>query len=41
MDHCTLWTDLQVIWITILKVLKRADINNDDTATMYPFDGTN
>ena len=40
-DHCTLWTDLQVIWITILKVLKRADINNDDTATMYPFDGTN
>ena len=40
-DHCTLWTDIKVIWITILKVLKRADINNDATATMYPFDGTN
>ena len=40
-DHCTLWTDIKVIWITILKVLKRADINNESTATMYPFDGTN
>lgn len=40
-DHCTLWTDIKVIWITIMKVLKRADINNDATATMYPFDGTN
>lgn len=40
-DHCTLWTDLQVIWISIVKVVKRADINNETTATMYPFDGTN
>ena len=40
-DHCTFWTDIKVIWITIMKVLKRADINNDATATMYPFDGTN
>jgi len=40
-DHCTLWTDIKVIWITIMKVIKRADINNESTATMYPFDGTN
>ena len=40
-DHCTLWTDIKVIWITIMKVLKRADINNEGMATMYPFDGTN
>lgn len=40
-DHCTLWTDIKVIWITIIKVIKRADINNEATATMYPFDGTN
>ena len=40
-DHCTLWTDIKVIWISIMKVLKRADINNESTATMYPFDGTN
>lgn len=40
-DHCTLWTDIRVIWITVMKVLKRADINNDATTTMYPFDGAN
>lgn len=40
-DHCNLWTDIRIIWITIMKVLKRADINNEQTSTMYPFDGTN
>ena len=40
-DHCTLWTDLRIIFITIKNVLMRKDINNDETATMYPFDGTN
>lgn len=40
-DHCTLWTDIQVIFITIKNVLARKDINNEKSATMYPFDGTN
>lgn len=40
-DHCTLWTDLQVIWITIMKVLKRADISEKGQATMEPFTGNN
>lgn len=40
-DHCTLWTDIQVIWITIMKVLKRADINEAGQATMEPFTGNN
>lgn len=40
-DHCSLWVDLKVILLTIKKVLFREDINNDSTATMYPFDGTN
>lgn len=40
-DHCTLWTDLQVIWITVMKVLKRADINEAGQATMEPFNGNN
>lgn len=40
-DHCTLWTDIKVIWITIMKVLKRADISNDAAATMPPFNGNN
>ena len=40
-DHCTLLTDIKIIFITIKKVLMRKDINNDSAATMYPFDGTN
>ena len=40
-DHCTLWTDLQVIWITIMKVLKRADISEKGQATMEAFNGHN
>ena len=40
-DHCTLWTDLQVIWITIMKVIKRADISEEGQATMEPFNGHN
>lgn len=40
-DHCTLWTDIKIIFITIKNVLMRKDINNDQVATMYPFDGTN
>ena len=40
-DHCTLWTDIRVIWITIMKVLKRADINEAGQATMEAFNGHN
>ena len=40
-DHCTLWTDIQVVWITIMKVLKRADINEAGQATMEAFNGHN
>lgn len=40
-DHCTLWTDLKVIWITIMKVVKRADINEAGQATMEAFNGHN
>lgn len=42
-DHCTLWTDFQVIFITVMKVLKRADINTTSgkTATMEAFNGHN
>lgn len=25
-DHCTLWTDIRIIWMTVMNVLKRADI---------------
>lgn len=42
-DHCTLWTDIKVIFITIKKVLFRDDINttSGQSATMPFFDGTN
>ena len=40
-DHCTLWTDIKVVWITIMKVIKRADINEAGQATMEPFNGSN
>lgn len=40
-DHCTLWTDIKVIFITIKKVFMREDINNASAATMYPFNGNN
>ena len=40
-DHCTLWTDIKVIIITIKKVLFRDDISAEGSATMPFFDGTN
>ena len=42
-DHCSLWIDLKVIFITIKKVLIREGINDNSGATVVnePFDGTN
>lgn len=40
-DHCSLITDLKVIWITIMKVVKRADISQEGQATMEAFNGQN
>lgn len=40
-DHVSLLTDLKVIWITVLKVLKRADISQEGQATMEAFNGHN
>ena len=40
-DHCTLWTDLKVIWITVMKVLKRDGISGEGQATMEAFNGNN
>ncbi len=40
-DHCTLWTDIRVIFITIKNVLIRKDINSATAATMEAFNGNN
>lgn len=40
-DHCSFMVDLKIFWITIMKVLRRADISQEGRATMDFFDGTN
>ena len=40
-DHLSLLTDLKVIWITIMVVLKRSDISEEGQATKEPFNGHN
>ena len=25
-DHCTMWTDIRIIWLTVMNVLKRSDV---------------
>lgn len=40
-DHCSLLMDLRIIFITIKKVLGRADINKEGEATTEPFNGHN
>lgn len=40
-DHVSLKTDLTVVWMTIQKVLRRADISEQGHATMEVFNGHN
>lgn len=40
-DHCTLITDIRVVFITIKKVLMRDGISQEGNATMEPFNGSN
>ena len=40
-DHCTLWTDIKVFFLTIKNVLMRKDISSASAATMEAFNGHN
>jgi len=40
-DHCSLWLDIKILFMTVKKVIFRDDINNNEATTMFPFDGTN
>ena len=40
-DHCTLVTDIKIIFLTLKKVLMRADINKEGQATTVKFTGDN
>jgi lipopolysaccharide/colanic/teichoic acid biosynthesis glycosyltransferase len=38
-DNHTLWLDLKIIFLTLLKIIKRDGINQPGAATMKPFEG--
>lgn len=40
-DNQSLWIDLKILFITIIKVIKRDDINEDGKVTMSKFMGNN
>ena len=40
-DHVSFWTDLKVVYMTIVMVLKREGISEEGHATMEAFNGTN
>lgn len=40
-DHISFITDCKIIWITIQKVIRRADISSKTSVTMEPFNGYN
>ena len=39
-DNRTIWLDLKILWLTVLKVLRRDGISAIGEATMYPFEGS-
>ena len=40
-DHCSLWLDLKIIFMTVQRVLGRKDISLEGEATTVPFNGHN
>lgn len=40
-DHCSFLLDLKILWMSIMKSLRRADISEEGQATMEPFNGSN
>lgn len=40
-DHCTISTDIKIVFLTIRKVLFREDICQEGQATRLPFNGSN
>lgn len=39
-DHLSFWLDLKILWLTVLKTLKREGINQPGQATMEAFAGS-
>ncbi|RZK10142.1 MAG: sugar transferase, partial [Flavobacterium sp.] len=40
-DHQTIWLDIRILWMTLIKVVKRKDITTEDPNTFQPFNGRN
>ena len=40
-DHCTLWTDIKIIFITIKKVITREGVSKEGMVSMEAFNGFN
>ena len=40
-EHCSLLLDIKILFMTVMKVLKRADINKDGFVVTEPFNGHN
>ena len=40
-DHQSFILDLKIIWMTLIKVIKRKDITTDDPSAFQPFNGNN
>ena len=39
-DHISFWLDMKILWMTLLKVVKRSGISSDTHVTMEKFQGT-
>jgi lipopolysaccharide/colanic/teichoic acid biosynthesis glycosyltransferase len=40
-DNQSIWLDIEIIWKTLLKVVKRKDITTEDPRAFKPFNGSN
>lgn len=40
-DNQSFWLDIKILWMTLIKVIRRKDITTDNPADFKPFDGTN
>lgn len=40
-DNVTFFLDIRILWLTIIKVIRRKDINQSDERPMVPFNGEN
>jgi len=40
-NHISFLFDIKILWLTVLKVLKREGVNQEDNKPMQPFNGNN